>query len=490
MRRIVLFPDTNIFLQCKALAELPWRDTLDFDEVCLVAAAPVQDEIDQLKYDGNRRRSRRARAVNSLFTRLLEGASEELVLREHSPRVLLTFAPSLPAQRETPQTLDPRRPDDRLIEEVLLYRRHHDPSAVILTGDTGLRLRARRHEVPTVAITEAWLLPEEGDERDKEIARLTAELAEYQQTEPELKVVIKDADGQVQGKIAASLQLYAKLTADEIVPLMEGIRQRYPKAKDFGMEPPRAGQNTLATEIWNSLHSWHPPKAAEIDAYEKAYAEWLDQVRSRFEHIHSVLNVRARILALEIELSISGVRPADEVLFELVAHDGVKFYVSSDGSTPKFLKQLKRLKPELALDAPPVAPKGKYVADTLSRVFGPRAFDLGLTTPAALGALIPHNLAPAHRDRHIFYRDDGETDPSARCSFSRAEFRHSADTQLFRVWLVLPLDEQLVRSHVRCRVSARNLTKPVDIRLPIELTYDVRSSLEIAQVWKVRRKSD
>jgi len=45
LSRLILFPDTNVFLQCRALHELPWGDAIQADEIELLIGAPVQDRM-------------------------------------------------------------------------------------------------------------------------------------------------------------------------------------------------------------------------------------------------------------------------------------------------------------------------------------------------------------------------------------------------------------------------------------------------------------
>jgi hypothetical protein len=145
--RLILFPDTNVFLQCRALHEVPWGDVTQVQEIELLVGSPVQNEIDRLKGDGNARRARRAKDTNSLFRSALQSTEELLTLRESAPKVTLRFAPLLPPKRESAEALDLTRPDDQLIDEVMHFRRN-DPSAQLLSGDTGLLLRARRLVFP------------------------------------------------------------------------------------------------------------------------------------------------------------------------------------------------------------------------------------------------------------------------------------------------------------------------------------------------------
>ena len=46
---LYLFPDTNLFVQCKPLQELNWSEWSDFTEVHLIVCRPVTREIDNQK---------------------------------------------------------------------------------------------------------------------------------------------------------------------------------------------------------------------------------------------------------------------------------------------------------------------------------------------------------------------------------------------------------------------------------------------------------
>lgn len=241
-RIVVVFADTNVFLQCKALQDLPWKDLFDAaDQIDLLVGAPVQDEIDRLKQDGNHRRARRARDTNNLFRQALDSAEEAMTIRESGPRVVLKFAPALPAQRATPPTLDLTRADDRLIDEVRHYQTEVPPHAVesiILTSDTGMRLRARRHHVSVADLPDSWLLPPESDSRDKEISKLRIELERLKSAAPSLEAALHDATGGAISSISATLPFHPPLSGRDIDRLIAEIQARYPLATDFGIDPP------------------------------------------------------------------------------------------------------------------------------------------------------------------------------------------------------------------------------------------------------------
>jgi hypothetical protein len=58
-KKLVLFPDTNIFVEAKDLKQLPW-DELATDEITLLVCAAVRKEIDDHK-TSDKNRVRKAR---------------------------------------------------------------------------------------------------------------------------------------------------------------------------------------------------------------------------------------------------------------------------------------------------------------------------------------------------------------------------------------------------------------------------------------------
>jgi predicted ribonuclease YlaK len=100
---ITLFVDTNVFLQCHDLKDLSpsaWDEVTGESEIFVVVARTVIREIDNLKNDGKERRAKRARRVYSFLSQLaLKDGSPQEVIRESSPRLILSIAP--PAQQRT-----------------------------------------------------------------------------------------------------------------------------------------------------------------------------------------------------------------------------------------------------------------------------------------------------------------------------------------------------------------------------------------------------
>lgn len=52
-RTLTLFPDTNLFIQCRPIEEIDWAEFAGFERIDLVVTRPVQVEIDRQKSKGN-----------------------------------------------------------------------------------------------------------------------------------------------------------------------------------------------------------------------------------------------------------------------------------------------------------------------------------------------------------------------------------------------------------------------------------------------------
>lgn len=493
MTHALLFPDSNVFLQCKTLDELPWSELLEAEHIDLLIGAPVQDEIDRLKNDGNARRARRARDINSLFRQVLASPQEAVTIREQAPRIVLRFAPPLPPARASATSLDLKRPDDQLIDEVMHVRRT-EPKAQILSDDTGMILRARRHGVPVLAVPGSWLLPPEKDERDKQIGALKAENLALRSSEATLSLTLEEEDGQTIECVAGTIPLYAELSEAELDSIVESIQKRYPEAKDIGREPPSRPETPDVQRVFgmslNSFLRWEPPTAEESAAYQKAYAAWTDKLRKRIIDNGRLLSLTHRVRKIHLLLDNTGARPADEVLVEFTSYGEVRFLASVGDETPDLINQVDQFAREVHLPAPPVPPKGEYLHERITRNSQWSLFGEG-----GLGRNVLPDFSSAtskifKRDRHEFYPREDDDKPVTAASFGCQEFRHQRDGQRFSLWLVAPAQMEPVRARMHVRVSARNMATPIERHAPIEFKSDLRPAYAIAAKWPVDEKAE
>jgi predicted ribonuclease YlaK len=157
---LYLFPDTNLFAQCRALEELDWDRWGDFDEVHLIVSRPVQAEIDHQKNKGGERLARRAKAASSLFHEIILVSSDNKQITSASPTVRLFIRTALKPDPALSDQLDYQLNDDQLVGVAHGFAEDHPNNAVrVLTHDTGPMASAKMVGVELAPIPDEWLLP-------------------------------------------------------------------------------------------------------------------------------------------------------------------------------------------------------------------------------------------------------------------------------------------------------------------------------------------
>lgn len=146
----VVVLDTNILLHCLAPAQIPWDQLIGRARVRLVVPLRVVEELDAKEY--SRRRDLAGRARRAL------AQLEETVGEGGQPRTLRSDVTI-----EVPVESVPRlRPDDA-DEEVLLLcgeiEQFSGGRAILVTGDTSMRLRARALGIEALAMPAEYLRP-------------------------------------------------------------------------------------------------------------------------------------------------------------------------------------------------------------------------------------------------------------------------------------------------------------------------------------------
>ena len=119
-KSLFLFPDTNLFYQCKPLDSLDWSLFGTFDEIKLYVTRPVQAEIDGHKGKGTGRLANRARSTSSTFRDLLLSVEDFKVVLG-SPRVLLFLRHDLKKDESLLDQLDYSCNDDQLVGIAAAY---------------------------------------------------------------------------------------------------------------------------------------------------------------------------------------------------------------------------------------------------------------------------------------------------------------------------------------------------------------------------------
>lgn len=477
---LVIFPDTNVFLQCRPLEQVDWSALGQWDEVQVVITRPVQAEIDAFKGKGNSRQASRARAASTLIRELVLSETGSVILRE-CPLVILSLRSDLRADPSAEALLDYSEYDDKLVGTALAFQKGNQAAEVwLLTNDTGPMASAKAVGLAFRPVPESWLLPVEPDEADKREQSLRSELARYKSQEPSFE--IKVADGAA--RVESSLAFYRDFTEQELVALLEKLRDAYPLGTEFG---PTGTMERLAT--LTAAHKafridpkevFKPATEDDIERYREAYWAWHGKCQSVLEGLPAALNRLARYPSLVVSIANLGSRPAENVLVALEGAGAIQLrapkVADSDGGTSTSEGRPK-------LYAPPVVPKGRWEPaagrdllksiDEITKVMK----SVGIAPP-----LLPLKNGPLQVDPDRLYFKDGRRGSiHPFLSYSRQRWRHAQAEGLVEHELVCPLKEGIHAGSVKLEVHATNLTAPKELLVPVRITVAETSCVDFAE---------
>ncbi|MFK5914445.1 MAG: PIN domain-containing protein [Woeseiaceae bacterium] len=475
-----LFVDSNLFLQCQDLKSLAWREIIKDEDILLLIPAAVQREIDSLKSDGNKRRAKRARTTNSLFRKVILSENTKTKISSRSPKIELTVSPQLPPIEQSPEIelLDPSKPDDAIMLELLAYRQAFpDTNAAILTHDTIPLLTAKRLGIPFEVIPDSWLLNPENDDKDKKINHLEQQIKEILKNFPiiELSAYVDDIE---QNSLKGEIIEYPELTTNEIDLLLDKIKLSNPMKTDFDSKQDE-NEHKATTRLSSSFFSgrYTPPSHEDVTKYTKeTYPEWLDASKKSLVELPASLNNKNNLFKISIKMNNTGNVPANNTLINFSVSDSLLLSPQNEEDEEDEEKDS-----IWSIPSPPVAPSGQYISgmDTLLGNMGSLAH-LVDAHPALDASFF--NPIPKHRDRNAFYWKPRRPITTEQYQeLECEEFPHKIREETFNLRIIALESHKPTGGLITCTVSAKNLKEPVELTIPVKLSFKKESTFEIAK---------
>jgi PIN domain len=484
-KTLTVFPDTNLFLQCKPLRELDWRLIGHQGDVNVIITRPVQAELDALKAKGNTRQASRSRTASALLAELLDAPEDGLVLRQ-DPTVRLRMALDLRHDPAATDRLNYDSKDDQLVGIALAFHKANTEEPVALvTYDNGPLFSARSVQLPFKKIPEEWLLPPELDDGAKREAALKKELERLQNSEPKFEIRL---EGATEKGYEFNYELFQPLSPEESETLLAEVFERYPEATEFGPKEPyektvnRHGPAIALHLYGEEKEVFTPATAEQIENYKKRYAEWKDACRGYLQDIHKDLNKRLTWPSLIPLIANNGSRPADDALIEIEAKGSFAIARPSDKCDED--QSDNEASGQSTFPRPPIAPKGH-----LQRVRPPSPFSLsaGLAAGQILSPSRDHldrvlsslHSTPTPKDPNAFYWQAGlkREFPVSKISLKCEQWRHARKEEAFTVGLRFRQELGIHAGSLIVSVHAANLSSPAKKTWPVKIVVEATSPL-------------
>jgi hypothetical protein len=474
-KKLVLFPDTNIFIEAGDLKQLPW-DELATDEITLLVCAAVRKEVDDHKTSDKNRVRKRALQWNPEFRKLLRPVAVPLLLRENSPRVSVLLAPPNPPGLSH-SSLDLHEPDDQLVDATLKYRDSHQTDDVrLFTHDTGPIGKAYETGLALIELPQNWLRDSGPSDEQKEIESLRRRLKLHEENCPTPSIRFLNERGQEIDCVKLTVRRCRSLLSSEVDSLLTEL-----KAQD----PPPTGEHLKAQESGDleqfmSGYHWRPPSDESIAKFlDEEYPAWLKQVEQVLFHLEFDLSIESSIASFRIACKNTGARPAESA--KVTVKVGGDFSFLKDDVEPASLFKAIQMPPR------PTPPRGKLVHPMMESL---ESLSSAWEQTAGLARLGPFSAAnlefPIHRprDKNAWYlhEEKGESHYTQEKIFTCDEWRHQEDG--FQETFSLRFDSNQSSGSdniVTVIFHANNLPEPVQEILKVKATIEHHDVVEYAR---------
>ncbi len=465
-RVLYLFPDTNLFIQCRPLEEIDWSDCGDFEEIHLIVCRPVQREIDNQKSRGNDRVGRRARKANSIFQSIVSSNEGYHLVRESAPHVRLYIDPTNLPSQDLKDRLDYSKLDDEIAGCCYRYREEQESSSVqLLTHDTGLMMTAKSISLSFTPVKDEWLLPPESTTKEREVARLQNELERLKKADPLFQIRCIDEQGKEIESIEVECGVYSPLTDDEVRELLRKLRDGFPPIDEVDAAKLHVKHNNQPP--WRKEERV-PPSRGDIDEYNRHLVDWRRDCQAKLSGLHLALQQSSRPF-LRFAIANEGTRPGSGTLVDISGKGGFRVYPQSEDDQEG----------NLLLPRPPLRPRGRQKSSLIG-------FNEGISRSPILTPRSADIVPPTTHRRDpngFYYKPTRPTGPVESYSLECEQWRHGTGDHFFDVEICVDGRGDEVSGAIACVVHAENLTTPckklvqVNIKVKRENSKDYASAL-------------
>ncbi len=294
---IKVFLDTNIYLHFRHLSNLPLCDLLQTDCLTVVMPRITIRELD-IQKNQNSSGKLRQRARDTLISIEAWSNGEQI-----APNVNFERLSAGPAIDLAQYGLDPGWQDDVLIGTIVDYsEKHPDDVAVLITNDTGPRLKCADLGIKSVKPGDDLALAPEPDEVQLELRALRQQVMRLESAVPKVQVRFAGLDESRQHR-RFELATPSPISDDMIRDAVARLERDYPEEK------PSPDEDRVRLMIGRNFIDPARSRDSRNKEREKYFHDYV-------EYLHSYHAFKARrqlVLEVDIEIVNAGTAPAEDI---------------------------------------------------------------------------------------------------------------------------------------------------------------------------------
>lgn len=342
MERAHVFVDTNIFLHYQPIGDIPWKEIVGVKEAIICVAPVVIEELDDKK-DSHRLSKIRERARKAL--QLIESSvgKDDFRIREGVGLQCM----GEPEISFSEYGLRSDKPDDNLIASVLSLDTETCGTPVLITGDTGPRIKAGRLNLKCMGLPAEYKAESALSDVEKENRRLQQKIDRLENRLPELDLVFEEDQKHCEFQVSE----YDPLTEEVIDAKVEEIKEQYPKKEYQPIQKPENAETVgeILKSMEASMAPLSRPSEQQIERYNDRLDDFYEQHRKYLETQEVIKDVKGRMITLDIVITNTGSAPAEDIDVFMHFPDGFRLF--SDENLPEM---------DIDEPQPPKEPKGGF----------------------------------------------------------------------------------------------------------------------------------
>lgn len=437
-----VFVDTNIFLHYKFFIELPWQ-TIFNDDFEIVLAPVVMDELDKHKRHQNPKIALRAKKVLAKI--------EEINTQPGSYPFRYVF--KRPSQDTFDQhQLDRKEQDDCILASMLEFKPEHPGYNIILvSNDTGPRFRAASLGIDATKLAEEYLIPIEKSEEQKQIEKLSQEVAKYKTQTPKVSLCFKD------GAIRYEHQMKEILETSEafLSQRMAVIKEKHPPLVWEDPEIARAkfteelksqpkgtlfGEALKSSKLLSAFPLFNSVSKDQVENFNKENNDFFGMYEHFLRKLFTLNVIKSLSLPIAIQMKNDGNIPAVDIDIWLHFPDGFDLF-----NTDNYPKKPKEPRP-------PYRPKHRY--------------DTGPMFVQNIGSL--YNDGPGSMPNINFNGPTIRKTNSYEVDFHVKSLKHFQAHDLEHLIVVFPSYEEIINFTIDYKIVISNVPEPIVGKLSIK----------------------
>lgn len=326
-----------------------------------------------------------------------------------------------------------------------------------------------------------------------EIAKMGAEevVSSTSILEPRFRIWLVDDKGNEVESIKTEYHIFEPMNDEEVLACTQLLKREFPLESDFGSRSPAEKYGTtVADRVLGLRYSYIPASDEQIAKYsEEEYPRWISECEDYLSSLHETLQNQIEHPWFTFAVVNEGNRPGHDALINLIAEGELRI------CAPPYQDDAEEEdnKIEIGLPDPPQPPRGRWSPKSTSLRGFNRALSVLANPRSGVNRLLYPGLEPSsllssldrdnRRDPNAFYyKPNRPTTPKQSFSLECEQWRHGTEENHFSGQLFFDLDKQRIGGTLVCEVHAENLSSPVRIGVPAEISIKRLKTVDQARL--------